>query len=250
MTEPVQLGPADDRETFRRTIRFAAIAIITVLLLAEMPVAFRVVSNASLTQVRLFVYSIPQAFMLGLLVGFPVGVFASLGGRVISHRSTTVVLSLTIASSIGSVVMLTSVVPAANRAARQELGGVRNARPARNELTFMALREQRDLAARAGFRDEARHLDVYLHSRWALSCAPPVFVLLALSLVSRRQVAGLILGGAFCAAIVPYYLLTRAAMAAGLHGRLPGFAAAWLPNVVFTFVWAGMELAGTRRRSY
>ena len=250
MTGSLEGWTADDRRILRRTMRFSIIAVGAVLLLTEAPVAFNLFSNARVSQAMLVVYSIPQALILAVLLGFPLGVLLSVAGRMISRRSAGAVLALTIACSIASVGMLTTLVPAANRAVRKEVAGGRTSPPARNELTFSELREQRDAAVGAGLLDEARNLDVYFHTRWALSCAPLLFVLVGLSVVTRRPVSGLILGGVFCAALVAYYLLSRAGMSAGLEGRLPGIAAAWLPNIVFAVMWAGIESSVILRKVY
>lgn len=63
-------------------------------------------------------------------------------------------------------------------------------------------------------------------------------VLLALSVVTRRPVPQRILGGAFCASLAGYYLLSRVAWEAGLSGKLPALAAAWFANAVFAGVAA------------
>src|SRR3989441_3565759 len=228
----------DDQCLLGCTIRYAVTAIAAVALLLYVPLVLRAFSNTQASLGSLLVYSVPQVLTFAVLVGFPLGVFVSLGRRIVTRRLATAILVLAIGCSVVSVGTMMSFVPMANRAARQTVASDSSRRQARNKLTFTEMREHRDSAVEAGLVSDARDLDVYYHSRWALSCAPLAFVLFALSVVTRRAVRQWVLGGIFCGALAAYYLLSRAAWEAGLAGKLPGLAAAWLPNVVFAGVAA------------
>ena len=237
---------AEDRRLLGRTSRLSVAAIVAATLLLEVRVLLTASSYTRSSPATLLVYVMPQALMLAVPVGFALGVFIGLGGRIVSRRSTGAVLVLAIVCSVVSFGTIASLVPAANRAFRESLAGDGTSRPGTNELTLSELRQQRDSVMRAGLPSDARKLGVYYHTRWALSCAPLALTLVALSVVTRRHVRRSILGVAFCGALVSYYLLFRAGTEAGLHGALPAFAAAWLPNVVFAVVSAAVTKIHSR----
>ena len=145
-------------------------------------------------------YALPQGVILAVLIGFPLGAFLGVGGRIVSGRSAGAILALAVASTALSITMFTSLLPAANRAARESesRSADRDVTARQNELTFSELREQRDSATRQGRQEYARSLDVYYHTRWALSFAPLAFILLALSVVVWRPIPQSIMGMAFC----------------------------------------------------
>ncbi len=221
----------DEHSVLGRTMRFAAGSIAVVLLLLEIPLLPRAFSNTG--EARLLMYTLPQGVILALLIGVPLGAFLGVGGRKVSRRSAGAILALAVVSTAVSITMFTSLLPAANRAARESESRAadRVVTARQNELTFSELREQRDSATRQGRQEYARNLDVYYHTRWAFSFAPLAFILLALSVVVWRPIPQSIMGIAFCGILATYYMLSRVGMDAGLGGKLPALLAAWLPNL-------------------
>jgi len=180
----------------------------------------------------------PQVLTLAVIVGFPLGAFLSFGGRVVERQSGSVVVALAVGCSAASMAMLNAFVPAANRAARQVLGVT--GRPAPNEMTLSELRRHRDDAAGNGNLELGRSLGVYYHSRWAFSCLPLAFIVLALSIVTWREVSRLTLFFVFGLGLASYALLVRISTQAGLSGSLPAIIAAWVPNLAFACFAAGV----------
>lgn len=236
----------DGRSVLERTIRFAAGSVAVVLFLLEIPLLPRAFSNAG--EARLLMYALPQGVILAVLVGVPLGAFLAVGGRIVSRRAAGAILALAVVSTALSITMFTSLLPAANRAAREsESRAADHAVTARqNELTFSELRNQRDSASREGRQEYARNLDVYYHTRWAFSFAPLAFILLALSVVVWRPISQSIMGIAFCATLAAYYMLSRVGMDAGLGGKLPALLAAWLPNLAL--IATAIVIASSRLR--
>ena len=224
-----------------RTIGFSAAGIVTVSLALGIPLALRPSSDT-----RPVIYAMPQVLALAVIVGVPLGAFFSLGGRVIGRRSAAAVVALAVGCSAVSMAMLNSLVPAANRAAR-EASGVTGA-PAPNEMTLSELRQQRDEATRIGDLERGRSLGVYYHTRWALSCMPLAFIVLALSIVTWREVSRLTLFFVFGLGLAGYAVLVREGMQAGLSGSLPAIIAAWIPNLAFGSLAAAV--VSLRRRTW
>jgi lipopolysaccharide export LptBFGC system permease protein LptF len=238
--------PDNGRSLLWRAIRFAAGSVVTVLLLLEIPLLPGAFSHAG--EARLLMYALPQGVILAVLIGFPLGVFLGVGGRIVSRRSAGAILALAVVSSALSIATFTSLLPAANRAARESESGAddRTLTARRTELTFSELREQRDSATRQGCHEYARDLDVYYHTRWAFSFAPLAFILLALSVVVWRPIPQSIMGIAFCGIFAAYYILSRVGMETGLGGKLPALLAAWLPNLAL--VTTAILVASSRLR--
>ena len=244
---------SDGHSLLGRTMKFAACSIAVVLFLLEIPFLPRAFSNAG--EARLLMYALPQGVILAVLIGLPLGAFLGVGGRIVSRRSAGAILGLAVVSTAVSITMFTSLLPAANRAARESES--RAADPVvtarQNELTFSELREQRDSAIHQGRQEDARNLDVYYHTRWALSFAPIAFILLALSVVVWHPIPQSTMGIAFCGIFAAYYILSRVGMETGLGGRLPALLAAWLPNlalITFAIVIASsrsLRLRGSPR---
>src|SRR5205807_6472380 len=87
------------------------------------------------------------------------------------------------------------------------------------------------------------------HERWAFSCATVILALFAASIGYRRSTGRASLFIFAAVGLFGYYVLLFFGGAAVLHGTVPAFAGAWLPNVVCLLLSAVL-LNVTWRRSH
>jgi lipopolysaccharide export LptBFGC system permease protein LptF len=91
-----------------------------------------------------------------------------------------------------------------------------------------------------------RGLEAAYYSRWALTFAPFVLALFALSVARHRSVSRLTLVVAGLAACFAYYVVLYLARSLGLSGEIPTVLVAWLPNVVMALVAVLITITSTR----
>jgi lipopolysaccharide export LptBFGC system permease protein LptF len=183
----------------------------------------------------LLVYSLPQALVLAIPVGFSFGVLLGLRDRVVSSRTAGAVVGCALLCSVACLVTLAWILPTANVEFRRQRfhqeGTIE--RKNLNELTLGELGQQIDSDRRSGLW--VGNLLFSYHERWAFSCATVVLALFALSvtryLVARWTVALAAFGTYLC-----YYAILWGGRAAAMQDALPVFPAAWLPNLVFALV--------------
>ena len=201
----------EDREVLSRALKFSAVAgVIATLALAVPPVMN---ARVGMSNPRMFVYLLPQAIVLGVPIGFTVGVFLGLRGRTLSTRSTGTVLACAIFCSCVCLATLAWIVPSASQ----------------------------EFRSRAGLLDwDSRVLAYNYHMRWALSCATLVLTLFALAMARRIEARSTVALAAVCACFF-YYVLMWIGRAGALQEALPAFVGAWLPNGVFALVWLALS---------
>jgi len=229
---------ADDRSAMSRTIAFSIVTIAAATALfvgLPLMLASRLGGRVDPT---LLVYSLPQALVLAVPIGFTFGVLLGLRDRVVSSRTAGAILGCAFLCSVACLVTLAWILPTANAEFRRQRlhqeGTIE--RKNLNELTLGELGQQIDSDRRAGSRSaNLPFLYHAYHVRWALSGATIVLVVFALSL-TRRLVARWTVSFAAFAACFGYYALLSAGREAALQGTLPAFAGAWMPNVVFAIV--------------
>ena len=81
-----------------------------------------------------------------------------------------------------------------------------------------------------------------------LAHSPLAFIVLALSIVTWREVSRLTLFFVFGLGLAGYAVLVREGMQAGLSGSLPAIIAAWIPNLAFGSLAAAV--VSLRRRTW
>ena len=242
--------PADDTAALKRTLGVSVAAIAATTVLLELPRVLN--SSLVMSDPKAILYLIPQALVLAVPMGFTVGVFYGLRGRIVSARSMGVVLVAAIFVSFACLAMLAWLLPWANQEFRQLVfrhvsgndGAV--AMKGLNELTLGELSEQIASYRRTGMGQwDARLLAYSYHQRWALSCANITLSVFALAMTQRmvtRWAAGL---GALGTLLI-YYVLLWTGRASLLQRSLPASVGAWLPNVLFVLACVGVMAATSR----
>jgi hypothetical protein len=244
--------PANDIAALKRTlgVSVAAIAVTTVVL--EMPPLLNwpfVMSDP-----KNILYLIPQAFVLAVPMGFTVGGFYGLRGRVVSRRSMGAVLACAIVFSIACLAMLAWILPWANQEFRQVVfrhvsGHDGVVARGFNELTLGELSERIGSYRRTGTVDwDPRLLAYSYHQRWALSCATVILAVFA-NAMTQRMVTGWTVGLGALGTLLIYYVLLWTGRAGVLQLNLPAFVGAWLPNTLFALLCVAVIAATSRRAS-
>jgi hypothetical protein len=242
---------ADDIAALKRTLGVSAAAIAATTVVLAMPPLL----NAPFVRsdAKAILYLMPQALVLAVPMGFTVGVFFGLRGRIVSLRSTGAVLACAIFFSFACLGLLAWIMPWANQEFRQEVfrhvsgndGAVLT--KGFNELTLSELSERIGSYRRSGIVDwdSARLLAYSYHQRWALSCATVVLAVFALAM-TQRMVTGWAVGLGALGTLLTYYGLLWSARAGVLQHSLPAFVGAWLPNALFALVCVAVMAATSR----
>jgi lipopolysaccharide export system permease protein len=111
----------------------------------------------------------------------------------------------------------------------------------RGEFNFRQLRDQIKNLERSGY--PARRLKLDYQKKFALPLANLIVVLLGLPFALECRGGGLVLGFALSlGAALSYYGAFQVSLALGASGILPVSVAAWLANVLFLAVGAGLTL--------
>jgi lipopolysaccharide export system permease LptF/LptG-like protein len=245
--------PADDIAALKRTLAVSVAAIAATTVLLELPPVLN--SPFIMSDPKAILYLIPQALVLAVPMGFTVGVFYGLRGRIVLPRSMGVVFACAIFASFACLAMLAWILPWANQELRQVVfrhvsgndGAV--AMKGLNELTLGELSDRIASYRRTGVGQwDARLLAYSYHQRWALSCATIILSVFALAMTQRmvtRWAAGL---GALGTLLI-YYVLLWAGRTGVLQQNIPGSVGAWLPNALFGLVCVAVIAATSRRSS-
>jgi hypothetical protein len=240
----------EDRRVLIRSLAFSLAIIVATIVLLSVPIFLGVDAWNHPSRIRLAIYPIPQAIPLAIPVGLTLGILAAFRRVASSRRARALVLVLAMASSAASFTMLAWVVPTANQAFQLAMVG-RPVVKGLNELTLAELGERLRAGAHAGIAlappTDNRRLERTYHSRWALSCAPLVLALFAISVTGRRQRGRLALGLIGGASIVGYFALLYSALALQGDHTVPVFAFAWAPNVVFVLMSVALITVGSQR---
>jgi lipopolysaccharide export LptBFGC system permease protein LptF len=229
----------DDRRILIRTIgvSIAAITIVTVVL--EVP-TLRLLRTPRYQMHHgdlglLFVYLIPQGLGLAIPIGCMVGILYGIRARAVSRRSAAAVLAFVIVASLFEFATMAWMLPAGNQAFRAVLSMPDNPAPRRgvNEFTLGELSQQINSARETPSESEpVRELAFAYHQRWAFSFATVMLALFAVSMSYQRSTGRASLFIFAAVGLFGYYVLLFFGRAAALLGMVPGFAGAWLPNVV------------------
>jgi lipopolysaccharide export LptBFGC system permease protein LptF len=206
-------------------------------------------------------YLMPQALVLAVPMGFTVGVFYGLRGRVVSRRLMGAVMACAIVVSFACLAMFAWILPSANQEFRQVVFGQVSGNDGVvmkgvNELTLGELSERIGAYRRTGIvrRDgqvldsDPRELAYSYHQRWALSCATLILSVFALA-TTQRMVTGWAAGLGALGSVLIYYVLLWTGRAGALQRNLPAFVGAWLPNALFVLVCVAVIAAASRRAS-
>lgn len=212
-------------------VALAAIAALTVLL--EIP---PLLSASSSAEAWLSLYAVPQALILAIPLGITVGILFGVTPKPASMTLIIGILCCAVVASMVSFVILTRIVPEFNLAFRASVLGSTQFAKSKNEMTRKEMREQVNSYARTGRRIDSRNLDVYYHSRLALSFAAVPLSLFALWFVTRRQVRGMFKGLVALLAFVMYLGALAGTEQAARRGVLSPVAIAWLPVVLFVLI--------------
>jgi hypothetical protein len=250
--------PADDIAALKRTLSVSIVAIALTTVVLEMPPLLNF--PFAISNPKTILYLLPQALVLALPMGFTVGLFYSMRGRIVSRRSRVAVLAGATILSLASLPMLAWIVPLANQEFRQVVFGHVSGNDGAvvmkgvNELTLSELSERIGAYHRTGVvrRDgqvldsDPRELAYSYHQRWALSCASVILAVFALSM-TQRMVTGWVVGLGALGTLLSYYVLLWSGRAGVLQHSLPAFVGAWLPNALFALVCVAVMAAPSRR---
>ena len=172
-----------------------------------------------------------------------IGILFGFRGRILSGRSTRILLAMAVACSAMSMATLVWLLPAANQSFREELAdgygiGRRTLSKGMNEMTLSELSGRIDSYQGTAMADSrlVRELTFSYHQRWSLACATAVLALFAVGVLARRQSARWTVGLAAVGACFAYYVLLFLGRSAALGGTIPSCAGAWFPNVVFVLL--------------
>jgi hypothetical protein len=228
--------PVKDRPALNGTLRISTLAVIAVAALFELlplyrwPEAWRETHN-----LMLLVYLVPQALVVAIPIGLTLGILVGLRGRVISTRSSAVMIVFAACCSLACLVALAWVVPISNYEYRKIVfSGDAFVSRDMNDLTLGELSQRLEpfrpgTPLRVELFSEAA-LSYTFHMRLALSSATFLLALLALAL-SRQVVTRRMASLAFFALCASYYGIMWAGRAAALQETLPAFVGAWVPNI-------------------
>jgi Lipopolysaccharide export system permease LptF/LptG len=249
---------ADDITALKRTLTVSIVAIALTTFVLEMPPLLNFPFAVSTPKTIL--YLLPQALVLAVPMGFTVGVFFGLRGRVVSLRSRVAVLAGATILSFASLAMLFWILPSANQQFRQVVFGHVSGNDGAivmkgvNELTLSELSERIGAYRRTGavprnghvLDSDPRELSYSYHQRWALSCATVILAMFALSM-TQRLVGGWVVGLGALSTILIYYVLLWSGRAGVLQHGVPAFVGAWMPNALFALVCVVVMAAPLRR---
>lgn len=243
MAAPWHEWSSEDRGSLGRMAGTATVATVALIaLLAYRPALDVAMQVRSPTIVALLIpQAIPIAAPLGLLLGI---LYASRGGP-LSRRVTRAGVVAAVVVSLGSFVLVSKIVPAANQALRLE--AFKQRQPAsgqvprgtdsqrlgrgRAEMTLTELRRQVDQARQNGFSAESvRRLDFDLQQRRALAAAALPLAVCALAIGTRRRYGVTVLGVAGGGITAFYYALMIASDQLARMGAIPAVVA-WLPHL-------------------
>jgi len=255
---PVGGWPGDDIAALKRTLSVSIVAILLTTVVLEMPPLLNF--PFAMSNPKTILYLLPQALVLAFPMGFTIGLFYSMRGRIVSFRSRVAVMAGATILSLASLAMLAWVVPLANQEFRQvvfrHVSGNDGAVVMKgvNELTLSELSERIGAYRRTGVlrRDgqildsDPRELAYSYHQRWALSCASVILAVFALSM-TQRMVTGWVVGLGALGTLLIYYVLLWSGRAGVLQHSLPAFVGAWLPNALFAIVCVAVMAATSRR---
>jgi Lipopolysaccharide export system permease LptF/LptG len=250
--------PADDVVALKRTLSVSIVAVMVTTVVLEMPPLWNF--PFAMSNPKTILYLLPQALVLALPMGFTVGLFYSMRGRIVSFRSRVAVMAGATILSLASLAMLAWVVPLANQEFRQVVFGHVSENDGAvlmkgvNELTLGELSERIGAYRGTGVvrRDgqvldsDPRELAYSYHQRWALSCASVILAMFALSM-TQRMVTGWVVGLGALGTLLIYYVLLWSGRAGVLQHSLPAFVGAWLPNALFAIVCVAVMAATSRR---
>ena len=218
---------SDDRRALTRALTGASIVILLATLGSEapfLPYAWRSVDP------KMPLYLAPQGLPGAIMLGVMLGMLFGLDGRQFSRRVTGYLLVLALAASVVSFVDLAWMTPAGNQAFRVAASG--NPDLMRVELALGELWQLSSPDALLNF-----------HTRLALGTAPLILAVFALSIVGMKPVRRWTLGIAAVATVVGYYVVLYGGRSMALDGRVPAFAAAWLPNLVLALIAVTLMIA-------
>src|SRR4029078_3409059 len=101
----------------KRTISVSIVAVMVTTVVLEMPPLWNF--PFAMSNPKTILYLLPQALVLALPMGFTVGLFYSMRGRIVSFRSRVAVMAGATILSLASLAMLAWVVRLANQEFRQ-----------------------------------------------------------------------------------------------------------------------------------
>jgi hypothetical protein len=235
-------GTIGEHRAIIRTNAFstAAMCVVAVLMIAPFWGALGTAVRSQ--RVPMFMYLIPQALPIAIPIGLTIGILFGFRGRILSGRSTRLVLTMAGAWSMVSFAILAWLLPAANQSFRElsaRAHGITRLAKGMNEMTLAELGGQIEWyrgTAMAGSRFWGE-LTFSYHMRYSLACASAVLALFAVAVLARRPSARWTLGLAAFSACFAYYALLFLGRSAALSGSVPASAGAWLPNVVFLLLF-------------
>lgn len=236
MATPWQDWSSDERRSLSRMVGTTIVATVALTaVLAYRPARDFATQLSSPAIIALLIpQAIPIAAPLGLLLGI---LYASRGGR-LSRRVIRGGVVAAVVVSIGSFVLLSQIVPAANMAFRLEAyrqlqpdGDVSILSRGRAEMTSTELRRQVDQARRSGLGAEAvRRFDFHLQQRRALAAAALPLAVFALVIGTRRRYGVVVLGLVGGGVTAMYYALMMASEQLTRLGAIPAVVV-WLPHL-------------------
>lgn len=243
---------SDERGSLGRMVGTAIVATVALTaVLAYRPARDFATQLSSPTIIALLIpQAIPIAAPLGLLLGM---LYASRGGR-LSRRVIRGGVVAAVAVSIGSFVLLSQIVPAANMAFRLEVykqlqpdGDPSTMARGTAEMTLTDLRRQVDEARRSGWISARafRRLDLRLQERRALAAAALPLAVFALVVGTRRQYGVAVLGMIGGGVTAMYYALMIASDQLTRLGAMPAVAV-WLPHLG-VLALSALLVSGPRR---
>jgi hypothetical protein len=239
--------PVDDAAALKRTCGLSVAAIAAVTVVLEMPPLLRF--PFAMSDPKAVFYLIPQALVLAVPVGFTVGIFYGMRGRVVSLRSRGAVLACALFLSFACLVLLAWILPWANQEFRQVIFRGTATGRGFTELTLGELSERMGSSSPSGIVDwDPRVLAYTYHQRWALSCATVILSAFALTLTQRLARGWAVALGALGTLLI-YYVLLWTGRGWVVQGNAPAFAGAWLPNALFALLCVTVIAATSRGAS-
>ena len=220
----------DDQAALRRIGGWVVPVLIVVTILLNVPFWRFVRTDGDSSWLLLFLYLVPHALTLALPVAFMTAIGLALPPGV-PHRLRAAVISIAAVCSFASLVNVGWITPASNQAFRVAVAADPTLAKGSNELTLLEARSRLS-PGRDDPLGRVRAATGY-YQRWALSSAPLVLTVFALSLRTRyrprRALMILTSGVAFLA-----YYLPGAGDVVDRLAWMPAVLIAWLPILLFS----------------
>ena len=231
----------EERRAIGRTLVWGGLIIVAMTVAMVIPPLQSIPSRAPVPFKNLYVLaSISQALPLAIPVGLTLGVLAGLDRRSVTRRLRERMLALAAACALLSLVILCWIMPAANQAFRAHVAqatGDGYPMKGANEMTLGELSREIEVAAASGLPSRARELRFAYDLRWSLACGVVALAFFASTVSKQGFALRFMLGVVACGL---YWALLLAGDELSRANLVPVLLGAWLPNLAFIGMSAGL----------